>query len=445
MRVTISPCSVLYLFTLFFSSQCQTPTPFSELVTKELKAALEEMAIKNKMGIWIAFKNKTEDFTLSLGTSDGGKTPAAEHDIIPVGSLAKPFTATSIFLLIEQGVFGLDDAFQPLVDPYLTKYNGTTLQKLGWGPEISRVTLRMLLHMLSGITTYNDTLIHELTDQDPHYDISPYDYLALNSKKMYCDPGSTCTKEVYSSINYLFLGLVLAAHYDVPWDGLNQLSISVPPARRKDYPGIDFFLHGECSTYKQVTHYYDAQCINTTTKATKFEDLYNESCLNGFAFGNIGANARSAARFFYDLLGPTPQIVSQKSRLEMMKFGDNYLWDGQGITYGLGIWHTDRLSMYNYSVNTSFPGIEPYLSYVGHAGDDYGTVSRQGWHDKLQFSFSVIINRQRGDFPYVNTDMHVVYCLFWKTLFRILLSNQVPAITKAFPCTPQHGKSPACH
>jgi hypothetical protein len=33
-----------------------------------------------------------------------------------------------------------------------------------------------------------------------------------------------------------------------------------------------------------------------------FIDMYNTSCLNGWAFGNIGSSAEAAATYFYDVL-----------------------------------------------------------------------------------------------------------------------------------------------
>ena len=60
-------------------------------------------------------------------------------------------------------------------------------------PEINNVTVRMLLHMNAGIPSYNDTLIHNLTVNEPDYDINPWDYLVLqgqySSFQLSCHPG----------------------------------------------------------------------------------------------------------------------------------------------------------------------------------------------------------------------------------------------------------------
>lgn len=83
-------------------------------------------------GFWLAFQNGSEQFTVALGSSNGldpaaaGGQAAAASDIIPAGSLAKPFTATAVMRLVEAGVVGLDDAIRgsrpPRGAPQLAPY-----------------------------------------------------------------------------------------------------------------------------------------------------------------------------------------------------------------------------------------------------------------------------------------------------------------------------------
>ena len=68
--------------------------------------------------------------------------------------------------------------------------------------------------------------------------------------------------------------------------------------------------------------------------------------------------------------------------------------------YGLGVWRVRDLSL-SREINQSLPGIGAWLAFEGHAGDDYGTVSRQGLHTQLNLSFSMMINRQYGVYPEV--------------------------------------------
>lgn len=137
----------------------QEPTLFEKRMKDAMHDALADFATQNKMGIWIAYRNATEAFEMAFGTSDGKHTPAANNDIIPCGSLTKPYTAIAILRLVEKGKFKLDDPVQPTIDPYIMKYNSTTLQELGWPADIANVTVRMLLHMDSGVRDYDNNII----------------------------------------------------------------------------------------------------------------------------------------------------------------------------------------------------------------------------------------------------------------------------------------------
>ena len=56
---------------------------------------------------------------------------------------------------------------------------------------------------------------------------------------------------------------------------------------------------------------------------------------------------------------------------------------GDGHHYGLGLW-TDATLTLPRMVNTSVPGIWPYLGYIGHGGADYGTYITSGFHPTLR-------------------------------------------------------------
>jgi len=75
---------------------------------------------------------------------------------------------------------------------------------------------------------------------------------------------------------------------------------------------------------------------------------------------------------------------------------------------------------------------------MGHTGDDYGTVSRSAWHPELEMAFSVMINRWWNDYPAVKTDMHSVYCHFWKVLLPLMAGDVVPGVATAFACPAVH-------
>ena len=400
-------------------------------------------------GFWFAFRNATESFTVALGSSNGkpvgaGGKPAAGTDIIPAGSLTKPFTAVSVLHLVDSGVVGLDDLIGPHVDPFLSRVNGsnTTLESL-WNATavgstlgIRNVTVRMLLEMRGGLAEYDNSFVRKHTLDDPKWDISPLDYIALNSKTWEFPPD---TKSSYNSIGYMLLAMLVANHAEqadggplTDWDQLDQLAAVIPAALRTDggYKSTTFFTHGPCSNYSDVAHYF----TRATTATSPYVDMHDKSCLNGWGFGNLGISAGDAASFFYDLLGPDSRIVSGRARLLMQQFrgwGTATEIVGQGHHYGLGLWTDATLTMPEL-VNVSVPGIFPYLSYVGHGGADYGTYMTSGWHPTLEFSFAfgqnldIYNNASVG----INTD-NVMMCTSWRTLWEVL---DLPGGAAAFNC-----------
>lgn len=127
-----------------------TSTTTAGRIATALTKELGGYADANSMGIWFALHSNTNDgmgnFNLSLGTSDGaGGTIATDADILPVGSFCKPWTAVAIMRMAEQGKFQLDDAFSPLVDTYMQKWNNTSTTTF-WGPEIQNVTVKSTQH-----------------------------------------------------------------------------------------------------------------------------------------------------------------------------------------------------------------------------------------------------------------------------------------------------------
>jgi hypothetical protein len=89
-------------------------------------------------------------------------------------------------------------------------------------------------------------------------------------------------------------------------------------------------------------------------------------------------------------------------------------------------------------MNASFPGIAEWLAWEGHAGEDYGTISRHGYHPKLGLSFTMMVNREVGTFPVGSptfSDMHLPFCVIWRLLFQLLdVGAEVPDVDDAFHC-----------
>ena len=143
---------------------------------------------------------------------------------------------------------------------------------------------------------------------------------------------------------------------------LDQLAAALPAGARGEYPGTKFFLRGKCSTYPDVAHYYDFLRPDPARgNRSVFADMSNRSCLNGFAFGNIGTTATDAARFFFDLLGPTPRVLDRASVAAMTEFGPGSVAPYTNTSYGLGIWRTSYLSLGAGQLDSNLAGLAPFL------------------------------------------------------------------------------------
>ena len=315
------------------------PSPFETAVRSALTADLSDFAARNSLGIWFAYRNASEKFAVSIGVADGRSRAATNADIVPIGSYAKPWTAVAVMRLVESGVIHLDDLAAPLIDPYLA-HNATSLARI-YGTMVNTITVHDLLHMTSGLESYDDDVIHNLTLGRPDYDISPFDYLALavagnltsitcacsipivDPRSGQCRSSTRCCNAThsakcphYNSMNYLLLGMLLASQSNASrWESVDQKAAALAgssSAAASVFNETTFYKHGHCAAYAGTTPFFDF-CWRGGTGGAKNRacapgfapgsvNMSETSCLNGWAFGNIGSSARNAAEFFWRLL-----------------------------------------------------------------------------------------------------------------------------------------------
>jgi CubicO group peptidase (beta-lactamase class C family) len=258
-------------------------------LTFKLRALLSTKANKwNRTGLWLGFVNQNEKIELASGVVDGvtheGQR-ATTANLVPLGSITKTYTAAAIMGQVERGLVNLDDPMAQHVDPVLSKWNGTTLGQLfGADSGIYNVTVRHLLSMHSGLHDYNDKSYEDESLRNPTRDIGPFELIHAMRKSLIYPPGTTGS---YSSMNFVFLGLILAKGENVSsWDAYNQRHV-FPESVAPNYQHTDFVLHGPCSDITQVHQYAR---VNTTWNWTadkvinpgNITDVFNVSCLNGW-------------------------------------------------------------------------------------------------------------------------------------------------------------------
>lgn len=171
--------------------------------------------------------------------------------------MTKPWTAAAVLQLHEAGIIDIDKPIAPYVDDILMRGNGTTLAQL-WNndPVLDQVTPRLLMGMRAGLQDYNDTWYKLVTEDDPTFDVTPYDLLHVQNKTWCCPPG-TCGK--YASTGFELLGLLLAQATNCStWEEYDQLSVIPAPLRaqfnRTSFPGTQRNAHTPRSAAQRNAH-----------------------------------------------------------------------------------------------------------------------------------------------------------------------------------------------
>ncbi len=138
-------------------------------------------------------------------------------NITRVGSTVKTFTATTIFLLQEEGKLSLDDK----ITNYLTS------EQLDDIENADQATIRQLLHHSSGIFNYIQNLQFQTASlNDLIKEWSPEELLSYaRGKKAYFAPGEDVR---YSNTNYVFLGMIISEIEGKPFYEVFKEKIFIP-------------------------------------------------------------------------------------------------------------------------------------------------------------------------------------------------------------------------
>ncbi|GLP69159.1 beta-lactamase [Streptomyces sp. TUS-ST3] len=142
-------------------------------------------------GLWMPGKGS---YVRATGVADKATGERMNKDVfVRIGSETKTFTATALLKLVDDGRVGLDDPISRYV-PHV--------------PNGSRITLRHLAEMRSGLFPYTDDadFQHDLLS-DPQRSFTPKQVLAYGFKhKNTFAPGAQFQ---YSNTNFVLLGLVV--------------------------------------------------------------------------------------------------------------------------------------------------------------------------------------------------------------------------------------------
>ena len=165
------------------------------------------------------------EVTATYGTTElGGSVPVSLDDHVRVGSSTKPWTATVILQLVEEGKIALADP--------VSKYRPDI-------PNGENITIEQLLNMRSGLFNYTETyqLLHDM-DVDPQTVWEPEQLLELGvGLPPYFEPDGGFH---YSNTNYVLLGLIAEELERKPLPEIMQERLFAPLGLTStSFPAID--------------------------------------------------------------------------------------------------------------------------------------------------------------------------------------------------------------
>jgi D-alanyl-D-alanine carboxypeptidase len=252
-------------------------------------------------------------------------------DKMRMASLTKPFTATVILQMTEEGVLGLDESIVPFFDrdvvDSLVIIDG---QSYGY-----RVTTRMLLSHRSGIYDYADADFYNLIRADPSRRWLPLELVqyAYRNGQPYFVPDAIPENDYgYSNTNYILLGMIAeqidgkAFHQILRDRVLRPLSLSntflaeyeaIPPTVASGYDGdvdvssydygFEWSSAGIVSTVGDVHTFLDALMDGRLfMHASTLETMRNP---NGYGLG-LAATVTSEGILGYGHVGQSLGFVS---------------------------------------------------------------------------------------------------------------------------------------
>ena len=279
---------------------------------------LNEIKSSGVPGILLAIQTPAEGMWLgSAGKADlKSNIDLQECNITRVGSTVKTFTATTIFLLQEEGKLSLDDK----ITDYLSEEDIKNIE------NAEKATIRQLLNHSSGIFNYIQNLqfqtgsLNDLIREWSQNDLLSY----ARNKKAYFPPGEDV---LYSNTNYVLLGMIISSIEGKPFYEVFEEKIFIPlNLTSTQFAAKDPIPDGIIRGY--VDFYSNLHVINATYYSGW--DYYT-------ADGGLISNAYDLNTFLTSLF--QGEIIAQNSLNEMMEWKKPKEEDPDffPISYGPGI------------------------------------------------------------------------------------------------------------
>ena len=285
-------------------------------------------------------------------------TPMRPDDRFRAGSIMKPFIATVVLQLVEEGRIALDDPLPAVLlhDVVARVVDG------------DRITVRMLLDHTSGIPEYSDEALDRVVLTDPHriWNVSEFlDRAAARPRPF--EPGKGYS---YSNTDYNLLGLVIEQATGDSWRaavrerildrlGLKHTSLPEP---------------GDTSMGHDAAHGYEV--VNGKLRDLSDVDPSMADAAGGSA---LVTTTRDLSRFLDALLGG--KLFEKPATLaSMLTFVEATNDSGLPLGYGLGL---ERYTL---------PG---GVEVIGHFGTGPGYRAFVGYAPAEKIDIAIAFNAGR--------------------------------------------------
>jgi CubicO group peptidase (beta-lactamase class C family) len=252
--------------------------------------------------------------------------PFTADELLPIASVSKPFMASVVMALVDQGKLNLDDP----VEKYLPAFKGKRVQ--GSESPAKPMTIRQLISHTGGFWG-NKGISSEKMDLIRNFERPLDETIDLVAKYgLAYEPG---TKWVYSGVGYCVLGRVVEVALGESLEVISQEALFRPMGLSK----TTFLPSREMRKTVPTAYLREGRELKAKDSLAEIEDL-RFILPGGSLFTNLDALAAFGQMHLNDGLYDGKRILSKESVAEMRKLQGP---EKPSRTYGLG-WFRDDVS-----------------------------------------------------------------------------------------------------
>ena len=254
------------------------------------------------------------------------KRPFTADELLPIASVSKPFMASVVMALVDQGKMNLDDP----VEKYLPAFKGKRVQ--GSESPAKPMTIRQLISHTGGFWG-NKGISSEKMDLIRNFERPLDETIDLVAKYgLAYEPG---TKWVYSGVGYCVLGRVVEVALGESLEVISQEALFRPMG----LSNTTFLPSREMRKTVPTAYLRKGRELKAKDSLAEIEDL-RFILPGGSLFTNLDALAAFGQMHLNDGLHDGKRILSKESVAEMRKLQGP---EKPSRTYGLG-WFRDDVS-----------------------------------------------------------------------------------------------------